>query len=673
MMLPDRLTKPILGAIVLCTLPHFAYVSPWVTAACLAMWTYIAAASIYSWRLPGRMVIRILAGIFLVAAMSTHEGFTIEAFVALLSLMAVLKLLEIRTMRDRMVTVILCYFLIAGRLFFGDSIGATAYLLFSVLFTTAVLIHVNQPLPRAQAHTKLAALLVVQAVPFMLVFFLLFPRFQGGLWGRSHLNLARTGFSDQVSFGDIAELAQNAAVAFRVEFTGEPPPRNQLYWRGIVLWDFDGQTWRRGIGHYDRLYTPPELSGDITYTITLEPHNQHWLFALDAPREVSLRWARILKDQSVYRWRPVTSRISYQAISGAGVHRSLRGDYRTAALQLPANGNPRARNLAAGLLAQAGTDEEYIQLALDYFQEQPFSYTLKPPALGGLPDQKADLVDRFLFESRKGFCEHYASSFAFLMRAAGLPARIVTGYQGGEQNPFGGYLAVRQSDAHAWCEVWLEEKGWIRVDPTNAVAPARIEGNVNSAVPQIETAGMLSFLITGALGEWFRDATNVLDFYNTRWNQWVLSYSINEQASLFTHMGWDIRPGTELTSVLAVVLAVSVLAIILISSILFRQAAPTRDLTAEAWLEFCRKLNWSGLPREPGQGPQDYLEFVSNRRPDLAEPARKIVSTYIRVRYGRKDDADRIMSLRKMVKQFRPGKSPTESSAAVNTSPPSHG
>lgn len=469
-MFPDRQTKPILGAIVICTLPHFAYVSIWVAVVCLLMWAYAFAAAMYTWRLPGRTVLRILAGVFFAAAMSTHEGVTIEAFVALLSLMAVLKLLEIRSLRDRMITVILCYFLIAGRLFFGDSIGVTLYILLSILLTTAVLIQVNRTAAGAVSSFRLSGILFVQALPFMLVLFLLFPRFQGGLWGRTHLNTARTGFSDQVGFGDIAELAQSSEVAFRVEFEGKIPPRDQLYWRGIVLWEFDGRTWQRGIGHRSPLHSSVKKSSGTAYTLTLEPHNQHWLFTLDLPLDIDFHSAHLQRDHTIYRWRPITSRITYRAVSDTEFRPQPRKIYKEKALQLPAGGNPRTRAMVSSWLEEAETGEEYVQTVLAYFRDQPFYYTLQPPPLGAGSDRDAgggvNLIDRFLFESRRGFCEHYAGSFAFLMRAAGLPARVVTGYQGGERNPYGDYLIVRQSDAHAWCEVWLPGKGWVRVDPT---------------------------------------------------------------------------------------------------------------------------------------------------------------------------------------------------------------
>lgn len=658
----DRQTGPILGAIVVCTLPHFAYISPWVAAACVLLWGYSAAAAACLWRLPGRLLLRVLAGICFAAAMSLHEGFTIEAFVALLSLMAVLKLLEGRDLRDRMITVILCYFLIAGRIFFGDSMGVTLYMLLSILFTTAVLIRVNQPQAALLPLVRLAGILLLQALPFMLIFFLLFPRFQGGLWGRTHLNTAQTGFSDQVGFGNIAELARNTEIAFRVEFAGEIPSRNQLYWRGIVLWDFDGRTWRRGTSRLGPLSPPPAGPGDITYTITLEPHNQHWLFTLELAREISLRQSYIQIDHTSFRWRPITSRTSYQAVSNPdGTIFPVR-PYSKKALQLPEQGNPRSRALAAALHRESASGEEYIEKVLAYFRDQPFTYTLQPPALETAGETDAggggvDLLDRFLFQTRTGFCEHYASSFAFLMRAAGLPARVVAGYQGGERNPYGGYLAVRQADAHAWCEVWLPAQGWLRVDPTSAVAPERVTSDVTSALPAGETATFLSFLENTALGQRLRGAVNLWDFWNNQWNRWVMSYSANEQSSFITFFGLNLKNSEELPPILAIVLAAATLLIILVFSLFFRPAKPARDLTAEAWLDFCRKMERIGLPRRPDQGPLDYLEHISRQRPDLTERAARLVLSYVRLRYAGKGRSTEVRSLRTLVKGFRPGKS----------------
>ena len=657
-MFPDRLTRPILGAIVVCTLPHFASISLWVVTICLVMWAYCAAAAIYAWRLPGQTLLRVLAAIFFTAAMTTHEGFTIEAFVALLSLMAVLKLLEIRDLRDRMITVILCYFLIAGRIFFDDSIGVTLYMLLAILFTTAVLIQVNLAQTSLPSLFRPAGILLLQALPFMLVFFLLFPRFQGGLWGRTHLNKAQTGFSEEMEFGNFAEIARNTEVAFRVVFEEVPPTRDQLYWRGIVLWDFDGRTWRRGRGHQSPPAFQKKSPTEKSYTVTLEPHSQHWLFTLDLVREIFFKDVYLLSDHTSFRWRPITSRLTYRAVSIAETEYRSREFPDENALQLPKKGNPRSRALAATIFKNSLNGEEYIEKVLAYFQDQPFFYTLQPPPLesGSGADANADLIDRFLFESRRGFCEHYASSFAFLMRAAGLPARVVAGYLGGERNPYGGYLVVRQSDAHAWCEVWLPEKGWLRVDPTSAVAPERLAGGVISALPSGESAGILSLLPSGIWGQRLRGMVNLLDFWNNRWNHWVMDYSINEQSGFLTFLGLEMKNNEELPAILAVVLVAATLIIILVFALLFRPKELARDLLAEAWLDFCRKMERIGLPRSPAQGPLDYLHFISRRRPDLSDQANALVSSYVRLRYAGKGSQNEVLALRSMLKRFHPGR-----------------
>lgn len=659
---PDPCILPILGAVAICTLPHFPYVSVWVVLACLLIWGYVALASLRAWSLPSGRVTRLLAALLFIGAMTTHEGFTIEAFVALLAIMVAMKLLEIRSHRDRMMTVILCYFLVAGGMFFGDSIGATLYKLFSILIITAVLIHVNHPGGRAAKHLKPALVLMAQALPLALILFLLFPRVQGGIWGRGHINLARTGFADSISFGDVAELATSSEVAFRVEFDDAVPPQDRLYWRGVVLWGFDGRTWTRGM---DRRGGSPEYARarqPVRYTVTLEPHNEHWIFALDLPVRTDLRHAWLLSDHSSYRWRPVTGRIIYRGTSdldGAAPDRERR--VTGPGLQLPETGNPRARSLAADLFGQAGSAEAYVQAVLAYFRDQPFYYTLQPPPLrpvfgeGSAGD--ANLIDRFLFESRRGFCEHFAGSFAFLMRAAGVPARVVAGYQGGERNQFGGYLVVRQSDAHAWCEVWLAGTGWVRVDPTGVVAPDRLRTNVAGALSPGEGAGLLSLSRYGVFGQWLGNTLGMLDFWNNRWNRWVMGYSAGDQQGIFFRLGIPLDDRSGWGQGLLTILVLMAAGAALFSLLLLSQPKPARDEIAAAWNDFCRKLARIGLARRPDQGPVDYLGYVAGKRPDLAPRVKKIVAAYVRLRYGTEKGEEAVSTLRRMVKSFAPEKS----------------
>lgn len=657
----DQGILPILVAVVVCTLPHFPYVSLWVVLTCLLMWAYTALAAVHAWRVPGAAARRLLAALLFIAAMTTHEGFTIEAFVALLALMVGMKLLEIRNHRDRMMAVILCYFLITGGMFFGDSIAATLYKILSILFTTAVLIRVNHPGGRMVRHLRLALVLLVQAAPLALLLFLLFPRVQGGVWGRGHLNLARTGFSDTVAFGNVAKLAGNNEVAFRVEFDGGLPSQDQLYWRGVVLWTFDGRSWTRGMDRHGRSsgYDTPGRRA-VQYTVTLEPHNGHWLFMLDLPAEIDLRYAWLLNDHSGYRWRPITGRVMYGGRSYLDAGAATGERLTRYGLQIPAYGNPRSRALAAELFRESGSPSAYVRTVLDYFRDQPFSYTLQPPPLilesDENPGQEESLIDRFLFETRKGFCEHFAGSFAFLMRAAGVPARLVVGYQGGERNQFGGYLVVRQSDAHAWCEVWLDDAGWVRVDPTGAVAPERLMRNVAGALSPGESGGLLSLSSYGPLGQWLGNSLGILDYWNSRWNRWVMGYSSGEQEAIIFRLGIQMDDRRGWARGLVAILVLLAAAVVLFSLILLYRPKPAGDGIAAAWDDFCRKMTRIGLGRRPDQGPLDYLRYIAGERPDLAARVQPIVAAYIEMRYGSGKGEHALSSLREMIRRFSPKK-----------------
>ena len=661
-MLPDRHTLPILGAVIVCTVPHFFNIAPWVIAACLILWIYTAAAIRYGRNLPKKST-RIILTIFLsFFAMTSHEGFTIEAFVALLALMISLKLLENSQVRDRMITIILCYFLIVGSLFFDDSIIATTYMLFTVLCTTAVMIHINQPQHGLFNPLRLSATLMIQALPIMLVMFLLFPRIQGGLWGRAPDHIAATGFSEEIAFGTVSSLVKSHEVAFRVKFDDDPPPREQLYWRGIVLWEFDGTTWRRGKKRQGIPY-PVQNTQEISYTLTLEPHHKHWLFTLDLPISVSSRSTWLLNDRSCYRLKPVSQRIAYEGKSFIESGKSRQLTFPEDALQLPGHGNPRARRLAESWSKQTDTPDEIVQKALTYFQEKPFTYTLNP-GISTVTTQKdgtgsKNIVDRFLFDSRKGFCEHYACSFAFLMRAAGVPARIIGGYQGGSLNQYGGYLVVRQSDAHAWCEVWLPEKGWIRIDPTAAVAPERIQTDTANVLPPGELVYSWSSLRNGPFGKWFQTVEGAWDLVNSRWNRWVMGYSVDDQVDFLSRLGVQLDKAKGLAKRLGAFLLIVLPLLFLIGFLLSRKKAESTDRVANCWMEFCRKLEGIGLARTPGQGPMDYMHSILTHRPDLRVSVQEITTLYISLRYGGNSAQKETEHLATMIKRFKPLKETT--------------
>ena len=440
-------------------------------------WLSALAALVMVWRggllwrgaaLPSRwlLVFAVFAGTTGIA-LHFHTLFGRNPGVALLVLLFALKLLEMRSARDGFAVVLLGYFLSLTQFFFTQSIGNAVVTLAGVMLTTAALVMLSHPRQPPARALRLSSLMLLQAVPFMLLLFVLFPRVQGPLWGLPiDAFSGLTGLSDSMAPGSISELSLSDAIAFRAKFSGEfsdkAPPQASLYWRGPVLSQFDGRTWKIGRNFIGNSL-PYALRGTpVEYAVTLEPHYKPWLFALELPATIPAE-GMLASDYQLLSKTQVRARLRYEMRSYpdivAGINESpaiLRES-----LQLPPLSNPRARALAESWRAELGADDFAIMLRmLDYYRRQIFIYTLSPPLLG------EHSVDEFLFDSKRGFCEHFSAGFVFMMRAAGIPSRVVTGYQGGELNPVDGTLVVRQSDAHAWAEIWLKGRGWLRVDPT---------------------------------------------------------------------------------------------------------------------------------------------------------------------------------------------------------------
>ena len=473
----------------------------------------------------------------------------------------------------------------------------------------------------------------------MLVLFVLFPRAPGPLWGvPKDATRGMTGLAGEMKPGSISELSQSDAVAFRVVFQGTPPDPSQLYWRGPVLWDYDGSTWRSN--HTDLAAADNSLVAEdtpVNYTVTLEPHNKPWLLVLDLPVKVGS--SGLLTQDFQYQSRqPVRSRIRYEASSSLRHHESdgLDEESRTRALRLPEFGNQQARELARKWAAETGNPGELVQKAMG-FLANGFSYTLTPPPLG------ASAVDGFLFNTKKGFCEHYASSFVFLMRAAGVPARVVTGYQGGEFNKLGDYMIVRQTDAHAWAEVWIDGRGWVRVDPTSAVSPQRVQSGIASALPASEP------LPATARPSPFSRFRLGWDSINNGWNQWILGYNQQRQTELLSRLAGSKVTRGDMALWLSLLLIVTVA---LIALWLLRPAPNIHDPIQKAWLKFQRKLGRAGLQRQAAEGPLDFAVRAALAFPAKQNAIDAIVELYLPLRYGCIKDPSKIMQLQRYVNQF---------------------
>jgi transglutaminase-like putative cysteine protease len=596
------------------------------------------------WPWPNRTVRRILTLAGVLGILVTFGGrFDRQAGIGLLWIMASIKPMEIRNHRDVMVTVFLTYFLAAAILFFSNSLLVGWYMLFAVFSTTAVLIHVNHARGRWTDQLRLSARILLQALPLMIVLFVFFPRMQGGLWGVRSPADAVSGFADRLVPGAVSNLVRSNEIAFRVEFAGPIPEPQQLYWRGIVFWDFDGQAWlpRRFTGQA----LPLSGEKEVAYTVTIEPHGRRWLFALDLPYE-STQGAFIRPDHTLVWWRKVRQRIRYGAGSLTDYNTGLLWKWELAALNIPPASNPKTVELAQAWRAAAAEPENVIRAAMRFFRENKFRYTLNPPLLG------QNSIDQFLFHSRRGYCEHFASAFAFMMRAANIPARVVGGYLGGDLNPYGDYLIVRQAHAHAWVEVWLAEKGWVRVDPTAAVAPERVAQGVTAALPPEDRLVIRRLERFGQSFPYWNHVRLGWDALNTRWNDWVLGYSHTRQKSLMAKVG--IRTGTwkGLTKLLLVGAGfISLFGLFYVYQAL-RTTRSNPDAVQRIYLVFCAKLARIGLARKPEQGPRDYAEAIGASRPDLRKKVRCIVDLYIRLRYGRGGDSTDLRRFKTLVKNF---------------------
>ena len=647
--LPDRLHSRHVGwlllALVMVVAPHVERVPWWVTLLALTLLGWRIYIMLYGLRLPRKWLLLLIAasalgGIYI----SYGRILGRDPGITLLLIMLALKLLEMAALRDAMILIIICYFLVITNFLYSQSIPMALYMLCAVWMITASMIgfQFRTLQPGYQHQLRSAGIMLLQSAPLMLVLFVLFPRVQGPLWGMPQDAFAgMSGLSDEMSPGSVSQLILSDAVAFRVSFETQIPPGNQLYWRGPVLWDFNGYTWSARRAPYMAQREYQSLSNPINYTVTVEPHSRRWLFALDLPARVPPR-SQITNDFQLLYQTAVNNRFRYEMTSHLRYrNNSEPGSYDLRrALQLPPNTNLRSVELAVKMRKAAVDERAYISSVLEMFRNQNFFYTTAPPPLHDNP------VDEFLFSTRAGFCEHYASSFAVLMRAAGIPARIVTGYQGGELNTVGNYLTVRQADAHAWVEVWLNNDGWVRVDPTAAVSPARIEAGVVAAVPASEALPMLR-------GEyaWLREERLTWDSLANSWNQVVLGYTQDRQRQLMRQVGIDDATWKSLATIMVV--ATGVITLLLAALMLRKLRAMRPDPIAAAYARFCRRLARHGVARHPSEGPDAFCKRASIIRPELASAIGSISSLYIRLRYGNTAHATDAAQLRREVANFR--------------------
>lgn len=648
--LTEKLGPVLLGIhlVALPLYPHMPLPILMVTAL-FTLWTLL----IVSGRIaqPGRLLMLLLAALMLgVLILSFGTIFGQQPGSAMLLLLSFLKLFELKSTRDIAIVIFMGFFLIASNFFYSQSMLVAVYVFVVVVYLISVLIVFSDRLGTTHYKMRLQRSfgMIMQAVPFMLILFVLFPRIPGPLWGLpKDVQASATGLSDEMSPGTINRLVGSGEVAFRVKFTETPPPRTDLYWRGLVLSQYDGTTWRLDDAPARTdplLLTSDDNQRSYTYSVMLEPHNRRWLYTLESMVEYGDQQI-LTREMQLFAPDNITDVISYTLRSDtAAQNRSLFEPERRKNLVLPAGRNRETLAFSTALFEQSGRNNDtYINNVLRHFSQQPYYYTLSPPLLG------ENAMDEFLFTTRRGFCEHYASAFVFLMRAAGIPARVVVGYQGGSMHPFDDYMIVRQSDAHAWTEVWLEDAGWVRIDPTAAVSPTRIESGIENA--GLERDLLPSILVSD--NAVMLRARFFWDSVHNNWNQWIIGFNQQRQRELFQFFGMKHISSGDLVMWLAIAMAIALAPVAW--WVLRREPARQKDVIKYHYGRFCRKLEKAGIKAHPHEAAGELMARAVKLLPDRHQELAMITADYQRLRYGGDTSEQRRQRFIRAIRRFRVG------------------
>jgi protein-glutamine gamma-glutamyltransferase len=638
----------LLSAIAIITLPHVWNIAPAIMAFffVLLSWRFVGVWK-QAW-LPNKFILFLLtcAGIGIIY--QQHLGvFGRNAGTVIFITALGLKLLEIKTTRDVYFIVFLAFIVAATLFLYQQSIAMAVYIIAACLSLLATLVIINMHTPDVRKALKTAAIILLQALPLGITFFILFPRLEAPHWTfLQDKTQVKTGLSETLEPGAISDLALSDDLVFRVKFTGAIPPQAQRYWRGPVFSLTDGKKWlplpTRDLQQQPQ--TSLTFSGaSYSYTLLMEPQDKNWVFALDMPAV----FTSSLQINTHYQLTTTVNpgiRAEYAIQSYADYNTGqLSAIERRENLQLPPSISPEITALVRQLRGFDNNPHAFIQQLLTYFRTQSFYYSLTPPLMEEKP------IDTFLFKTRTGFCSHYATAFVYLMRVAHIPARVVSGYQGGELNKMGNFLEIKQADAHAWTEVWLENSGWTRIDPTSAVAPERVEQGVN--VDRQIASGLVSFDLgqrnsTAAnLAKQLRQAWQNADY---SWQRWVINYNNANQTSFLAAFGL-----TQLHSMLIwLLIIVSVLTLGLFWW-LMRQPKKALDQASLLYQKFTAKLTKVQLHKHASETASAFASRITQRYPELAQPVNNITELFLKIRYGKNSDDLELKRLKQQIKAFK--------------------
>lgn len=662
------------------TLPHMTEIPFWVTAITFFCLGWKMLYLFRGFPLPQRRLLwsgSVLVGVGVFVQYGTILGQ--EAASALLVFLASSKLLETNRYRDAMLVIFTSYFLLMAHLLNSQSLLSTLFMAVDVLLITSLMFQIHKRDRRRSIRSFRPAMrMLTIALPVWIFLFVAFPRFSAGLMKFNKQTAPATGFSDDLNPGSIERLIESEEPAFRVNFAGgRMLPPDLLYWRGSVLSEGYGLKWQplqnKRIGP-DKTLPSYKSQRKTTYEVWLEPHFKNWLFVLDFPIDVidhgRLKFHQVSrKNGLIFETRhEIKSRIVYSGVSSL---QSPRQELSEAELALfsavPENLPQRITDLARKLKENSSTitqvsslEMKMSQSVLNWFDEEDFRYTRSPGSLSS--SDGVQQLDEFLFERKRGFCEHFAASYASLMRVMGVPSRVMVGFQGGQVNALGDYLIVRNLDAHAWAEIWLaDEPGsnqgqWVRVDPTSTIAPMRIQlgGDYYRLDSDLIASGLTQDEIRRGLDRgltrFYREFSMVWDTAQMRWNQFLLRYDFDYQRSLLEKLG------LKNVSRLAVFGWVIIGVLIFIGALHFtlRKKAHSEDPLTRTWRRFCRALERSGITRQENEGPLSFSRRAAQKLPALQDEILEIADTFIDLRYGppTSDTNKRTRKLTQSVRRF---------------------
>lgn len=617
----------------------------------LPIWLNISVLLCFLWRIPAieqrlplpntfTKAVLVLASLAAIKY-SYNTWFGPEAGTAFLILCVALKLLETRDERDCYVVLTLAYFVLASHFLFSQSLLTTLYIACGLLVVTTAYISFNQSISLTHSIKK-AFVLLGQALPLMLILYVFFPRLPP-LWSlKLSEGSGKTGMSDYMSPGDLAKLSQSSELAFRVEFLNQQiPPKRELYWRGLTFSHFDGTTWRpsrvealadinaawveHGVPTWAESQIELQPQQPKQYKVILEATDQVWLYSLAVPYSRT-HGVGLTRDFRLINQEPIFQRFSYEVLqfNATRLDPVLPHWLREDNLQLPRQTNPVAQKMAHSWRNFYGSDEAYIKAILRWFTKSEFYYTLSPPLL------QQHRIDDFLFNSKRGFCEHYSSAFTFLLRAAGIPARVVVGYQGGTLSPTGDSWQVRQMDAHAWVEAWLPHRGWIRFDPTAAIAPDRIEQGMGDMANNQELWGS-SALSTLKYNNYkmFSQLRNMVDYMNYRWQKDIVGYDVNNQDQFLLKLLGD----SSIWKRIAIMFGALILIATLLAVWTILRGQKRHHPADKIIIKLSNRLEKRGLQRHQGEGIAAYLQRLQQLQPHWQQTLLELEQEYCAIRY----------------------------------------